>query len=511
MKLAELATIRRGLGVPEEKLGRGQALPLGSYWLMKPGDFDGVIRTFVPEKELKKLPEFSHHYVLEYGDYLLWWADTEAKLLRYVGTDRRAVASDSFLILRSNFSILQDFLSIDSNRAYVFNELRRLGGVSVLNHELVGEIEIGADNITELNEANEAENLGLHHPLDASALPLNIAQKPITIDKLLKRIEHDELMLDTEFQRRPGLWGHDVKSRLIESMVVRLPIPAFYFDGSNDDEWLVIDGLQRLSAVREFVKEEYRLSGMLFLPDLEGKTFSQLARVHQRNIEEYEVFAYILQKGTPKSVAYRIFKNINTSALTLVPQEIRHALNPGVPARFLKEVAESNWFRAAVPLYDRKRDRMEDRETVLRFLAFQLRSFRDYKPSIVEYLDMAMTQMYGMPQVQQDTFKRELESILGSLCDMFGGPPFSRSIFDPERQTYIHNNILFELLTFGLALVPLQSRASFGRRLEVRSGIEHHLRTRITKFWEYEEAYTIDGLIRRFEDFAKLIRSFQPW
>ncbi len=512
MKLKELAEIKQGIEVPENRLVRGIAPSIDYFRLLTPSDFEGAAATYIAEKELKKRPIYSRSLALEYGDYLLYWTNSGPKLRRYENQDRKTVPSHHFFILRSSFSILPDFLGIESNKSYFFDELRKFENTGTLIPTLdqIGSIEIGAENIRELEEANEAERIGIHQPLDPSLLPLNIAQKPITIDKLLKRIQHDELLLDTEFQRRPGLWDIGVKSRLIESMVVRLPIPAFYFDGGNDDEWLIIDGLQRLSAVRDFVCNGFSLEGMVFLPELEGKTFDQLPRSHQRNIEEYEVFAYILQKGTHKSIAYRIFKNINTSALALESQEIRHALNPGVPSKFLKDVAETDWFKNAVPLSPRLRDRMEDRENVLRFVAFQLKGYADFKPSIVEFLDAAMTKMYEMPASKQTLFKEEFESILNCLVTIFDMAPFSRSLFDQERKAYVHNNIMFELLTFGIAKVPIERRATFASRVDVKETILSHFKSRHARFWDYEDAYSSDGLRRRFQDIESLIRSLNP-
>ena len=90
-----------------------------------------------------------------------------------------------------------------------------------------------------------------------------------TIDSIIKRIKNDELEFDSSFQRKAGLWNQIQKSRLLESIFLKIPLPAFYFDASNDDKWQIIDGLQRITTIKEYVVEqEFPLTGMEFLKDL---------------------------------------------------------------------------------------------------------------------------------------------------------------------------------------------------------------------------------------------------
>src|SRR3989339_427811 len=91
---------------------------------------------------------------------------------------------------------------------------------------------------------------------------IKVRSQPITVDAMVERIRHGEIDLSTKFQRKEGLWDDEKQSRLIESILIRFPLPVFYFDGSNNDKWLVIDGLQRLTAFKRFmVTKELRLTG----------------------------------------------------------------------------------------------------------------------------------------------------------------------------------------------------------------------------------------------------------
>ena len=91
-------------------------------------------------------------------------------------------------------------------------------------------------------------------PFDPSKI--DIKMDKITIDSIIKRIVNNELEFDSSFQRKSGLWNKKQKSQLIESIFLKIPLPAFYFDASDDDKWQIIDGLQRIGTIKEFVVEE---------------------------------------------------------------------------------------------------------------------------------------------------------------------------------------------------------------------------------------------------------------
>ena len=101
---------------------------------------------------------------------------------------------------------------------------------------------------------------------------IRIVPQTLSIDNVIARIRNDEIDLNTEFQRKANLWKSDVQSRLIESLMLKLPLPAFYFDASEDDRWLIVDGLQRLSALKNFVIDEnLPLIGLDILKDYDNK------------------------------------------------------------------------------------------------------------------------------------------------------------------------------------------------------------------------------------------------
>lgn len=144
-----------------------------------------------------------------------------------------------------------------------------------------------------------------------------IQQKPLSIEGIITRLKHDEIELDTEFQRKRSLWDAVTKSQFIESLMLRIPIPPLYFDGTDDDNWLVIDGLQRLSTLKEFIIDKtLQLEGLEYFSDYNGCSYDTLPRSYVRRIDETQLSLYLLLPGTPYNIKFNIFKRINTPGLS---------------------------------------------------------------------------------------------------------------------------------------------------------------------------------------------------
>jgi len=217
-------------------------------------------------------------------------------------------------------------------------------------------IEDAAEAPEELTSENrpsgiEAEqpSSGFEHirePFDPEKI--DVTTRSMTLDLVVKRLVEREIDLMPDFQRRAGIWDQRRKSQLIESMLLRIPLPVFYMAAKEDESWSVVDGLQRLTTLKEFVVDKsLALDGLEFLSSFDGKHFAELSRQMQRRVLETEVTLHVIQPGTPPAVMFNIFKRINTGGMPLSPQEIRHALLLGRSTRLLKELAESEDFKEA--------------------------------------------------------------------------------------------------------------------------------------------------------------------
>lgn len=279
---------------------------------------------------------------------------------------------------------------------------------------------------------------------------IDIKTKTMSMDNIIKRLKENEIDLAPDFQRNMNLWDDEKQSRLIESLLIKFPLPAFYFDGSDDNKWLVVDGLQRLSAIKNFVVDQtLRLTGLEFLEKLNGHTFAELPRTFQRQIEEAEIISYVINPGTPEDVKFNIFKRINTGGLVLEPQEIRHALNQGIPARFVAELAQLEEFKRATG-YVISSKRMLDREFVTRFISFYINDPNDYKPDLDTFMTKSMGQIKHLSEKERDEIKRNFSEAMKCVMAIFGKWAF-RKVYDITEKRRPINKALFEVWSVMLA------------------------------------------------------------
>jgi len=254
--------------------------------------------------------------------------------------------------------------------------------------------------------------------------------------------------LNTEFQRSADLWSQIQMSRLIESILIRFPLPAFYFDTTTKNKWQIIDGLQRLSTLRKFIiekKDPLKLKGLEFLDKekFEDKTFDQLPEPMQRTIRNTQVILILIRPGTPKEVKYRIFERVNTGGLKLNKQEIRHAINQGIPSNYVKELAECKEFKNLTRINNR---RMDDRELCLRYVAFKLKKYDLYQPPMYNFLDMAMEDIGKTDKSKRKILKSEFIAGLKTIEKLLGLNAFSSKVFDNSIKSSQVNKAIFECL-----------------------------------------------------------------
>ncbi|MGI2908331.1 DUF262 domain-containing protein [Tolypothrix sp. VBCCA 56010] len=284
---------------------------------------------------------------------------------------------------------------------------------------------------------------------------INIDTREPTIEQLLRRIDEKALNLAPDFQRQAHIWTPEAKSKLIESIIIRIPLPAFYIDGTNEDEWVVVDGLQRLSALNQFVvdKSEKRLKlvGLEYLKELSNKTYDELERRYQRRILETQVTVYLIEKGTPLEVKYNIFKRINTGGVPLSNQELRHALNPGEAIKILAKLASFYEFKRVVNLSDSKKKRMDDREFVLGFLAFYLIYYKEYKDETRDsFFSKALSKTNSLSTVQIKQIEEAFKKAMIAAYEIFGNNAF-RKISHKNKRKFPINKSLFEVWSVNLA------------------------------------------------------------
>jgi hypothetical protein len=184
-------------------------------------------------------------------------------------------------------------------------------------------------------------------------------------------VKEGDLELAPDFQRKK-VWGPVQKSRLIESILLRIPLPAFYFSSDEQGLLQVVDGLQRLSTINDFVNGRFVLNGLEYLQkDVGGKRFDTLPAIWSRRVYSTQIIANVVDPQTPDQVKFDIFKRINTGGSPLNAQEIRHCMSKKRSRDFIHRLVSRPEFRLATSEKLQDHPRMVDREVVLRFAAFR--------------------------------------------------------------------------------------------------------------------------------------------
>lgn len=309
-------------------------------------------------------------------------------------------------------------------------------------------------DILDPQETEELENefQEIKEPFDPKQIDIQVMQT--TMSTLIDRLDHDEIDLNPDFQRGADLWDSKTKSRLIESLLVRFPIPAFYFDASDEDKWVVVDGLQRLCSIKKFVLgKKMKLNGLEILKEgFDDKTFDELPRTFKRRIDQAPVTLYLIKPGTPLEVKYSLFYRINTGGLSLNPQEIRHALNQSINSAqaslFLEKLSQLDIFKSCGRVSDK---RMLDKELILRYISFKINKLDEYKGPMVKYLNDTMKKLGSAKNEELDNLQQGFENAIETAFQIWGEHAFRKSILKSNSKRKPINRALFEVATVLLS------------------------------------------------------------
>ena len=223
------------------------------------------------------------------------------------------------------------------------------------------------ENEDELNIDWQEE--GQIYPMDG----IKVEKGFYTVFELKRRFDSKDkrIILDSEFQRE-DVWKNDRKSELIESVLMGLPLPIFYFNQDKYGRLIVVDGRQRLTALFEYMNDMYALTKLKILPKLNNLRFSQLPPQLVGRLEDYQIQAHVILPPTPERIKFDIFDRVNRGGMQLNKQEIRNALYQGEATKLLKRIVESDVFMKATGGAFINEKRMKDKYLITRFITFVL-------------------------------------------------------------------------------------------------------------------------------------------
>ncbi len=306
----------------------------------------------------------------------------------------------------------------------------------------------------------EKEDLGnqvITKPYDPEKI--RIDYQNVNLGFLLEKLQYDEIDLMPDFQREGNLWSEIKKSQLIESVLLGLPLPSFYFSvDPKTNKWQVVDGLQRLSTFKAFWTDKtLKLEGLEFLDSYDKKTYHDLSRADLRKISGFKVNLYVIDKETPIEAKFLIFKRVNTGGLILTPQEMRHALNQGIPANFVKELSLLDSFKNAT---DNKvpSKRQQDRDFVNRFLAFYLLGYEEnYKGELDAFLNEGMASLEKLTEKERKHLKTVFDETMKASFDIFGNDAFRKRFNLNDGRKPISKS-LYDSISVNIARLTNENR-----------------------------------------------------
>ena len=280
--------------------------------------------------------------------------------------------------------------------------------------------------------------------------------------------EPKRVILDGDFQR-DDVWNRNKRSELIESVLMGLPLPVFYFNQDKYGRLIVVDGRQRLTSLFRFMDGDFKLTNLKILKSLNGMKFSDLTAIQQGRIEDFQIQAHVIVPPTDERIKFDIFDRVNRGGVQLNKQEIRNALYQGKAIHFLNTIVSSSEFAEATGNAFVNERRMKDKYLISRVVSALLylgNKLEDdegnpynYKGDIDDLQGRAMDYLNTLKDEDIELLERGLKAALKKSYELFGQDGF-RMESTQKKRTPINMN-LFE--TIIIAILFCQESTSYER------------------------------------------------
>ncbi len=314
------------------------------------------------------------------------------------------------------------------------------------------EIEEEEDEFPELDIPVQQRHL-LTHPYD------------FIIRSLKSQVDDGSLILADKFQRRQ-VWDLSKCSRLIESLLLNVPIPVCYFAELDDGSYSVIDGQQRLTAIYQFLTNKYALRGLKVLRELNRKSFKNLDVAYQRYIYSRTIRCIVIAKESHPDIKFDVFERLNSGFVALNAQELRNSVHRGKLNDLILELSENEIFLKTRNIKEIDK-RMRDCELILRFFAFHY-ALKDYRGNLSRFLDQYLEKgrHFDAATIQQhrDLFMR----VIGDVYEVFDNRAFRRYTFENGWENAI-NRAIYDVIMLSFA--ALKSEAIRGKKAAIAEAL----------------------------------------
>lgn len=278
---------------------------------------------------------------------------------------------------------------------------------------MVYEYKIGATTYPELD--TEAEEL----VTDGDVRPVSSQPSDWTISTLRDKYEKGQIDLQPEYQRG-YVWAlrPELPSRLIESLLLQIPIPPIYFGKMPGQKLEVIDGQQRLTTLIRFVRNDFPLQRLQRISALNGMYFRDMSEEHQAMVLDATIRTIVIDAGHNHNLRYEVFERLNRGAMPLNEQELRNCVYRGPFCDLLAKLeTDSTWRK--IKGGDQPEPRFVEREMILRFFAFMNR-IDHYSGNLKRFLNDYMGMYAPKDQAQVDAQAALFRQTMTNLSTVFG-------------------------------------------------------------------------------------------
>jgi len=307
-----------------------------------------------------------------------------------------------------------------------------------------GERSTSAEIDVEGMDSPSATGWGGEYPLNA----VFVRTDQRAVVDIVRRIRDKRYDLNPDFQR-DFVWDIQKQSRLIESCLMRIPLPVLYVAEAVDGKIIVVDGLQRLTTFRRFLDNEFKLTFEGGDEEkkhlLEGKKFKELEEKLRERIEDTSLTLYILDSKAPERAKLDIFERVNSGA-PLTRQQMRNCLYNGASTQWLRDAASSHLFRTATG-ESLDAQKMRDREAINRFCAFALLGWKTYRSGDMDsFLAEGLEKMNRMKENEFQDLRQRFDRAMTLNSELFDQHAFRKSLTGAiEGNRSVLNIALFDV------------------------------------------------------------------
>ena len=250
------------------------------------------------------------------------------------------------------------------------------------------------------------------------------------IETLHNWVKRGKLDLQPEFQRQ-YVWDRVKASRLVESLLLSIPIPVVYVAEEDDKRLAVVDGQQRLTSICAFIDGNFpdgtpfRLSGLQVLKEMNGKTFKQLHDTYQEAILDSTLRLIVIEHDSDSDVKFEVFERLNLGAVKLNDQELRNCVYRGSYNALLRDLVQNKQFLKIMDASE-PHPRMKDREMILRFFAMWHNTHLKYKGPMKQFLNRDMEKYRNASPEVLAEMRVIFERAIDMAYSVFGDKAFRR-------------------------------------------------------------------------------------